>query len=189
MKSRKPVKSGSRRSLGVRRGRCRVGAYTLVELTLAIGLALGVSSAVIGVLAQHSTFMAMLTQFKFLRDDAPQVNSLMSRLTGQAVSYRLYASKADAFAGTGAVNANATAMRLMFRNPSGALDHAVVAFETFSGTGKLNYYQFNGGWGTQPDWTITSKPVDVFFDDTSGVFEMTLIGPKSERITYAGTTE
>ncbi len=163
--------------------------YTLIELTLAIGLSLGVSGAIVGVLTQHTSFMAILGQFAFLRDDAPQINNMMSSLTSQAVSYRLYSNKSDAFGATGAVNSNASAVRLMYRNPNGSFEQAVVAYEIVSGEGQLNFYQNNGGWGAQADWTISAKPTSVVFDDTSGIFEMTLNGPNGEQITYAGTTE
>lgn len=175
----------NRRGQGARR-RC---GYTLIELTLAIGLSLGVSAAIVGVLAQHTAFMSLLGQFNFLRDDAPQINNVMSKLSAQAVSYRLYGSRADAFSNTGAVNSDATAVRLIFRNPNGTFDQAVVAFESVSGDGRLNYYQNSGGWPGQPNWTISSKPAAVSFSDTSGIFEMTLTGPAAEQITFAGTTE
>ena len=167
--------------------RCR--GYSLVELTLAIGLSLGVSGAVVGVLTQHSTFMRILSQFDFLRDDAPQINSVMSRLTGQAVSYRLYANKADAFANTDAVNTGGTALRLIFRNPNGLIDQTVVAFENIGGRDELNLYQFNGSWPAQKTWTITSKVIGVTFADSTGILEMTLTGPQSEQITYSATSE
>lgn len=167
----------------------RKSGYTLVELALAIGLSLGVAGAIVGVLAQHSSFMTLLGQFEFLRDDAPQINNVMNSLTSQAVSYRLYSSKDDAFSNTGAVNSGASAVRMIFRNPNGSFEQAVIAYETVSGEPQLNFYQNDGGWEAQPNWTISSKPAAVVFDDTSGIFEMTLTGPNSEQITYAGTTE
>jgi type II secretory pathway pseudopilin PulG len=179
-----------RRNLKVGDARAkRRRGYTLVELTLAIGLSLGVSGAIVGVLTQHSNFMRILSQFDFLRDDAPQINSVMSRLTGQAVSYRLYATKADAFANTDAVNTGGTALRLIFRNPSGLIDQTVVVFENISGRDQLNLYQFNGSWPAQKDWTITSKATVVTFADTTGILEMTLTGPQAEQITYSATSE
>jgi type II secretory pathway pseudopilin PulG len=184
-----PLTVRQRRSLkiaGVASKRRR--GYTLVELTLAIGLSLGVSGAIVGVLTQHSNFMRILSEFDFLRDDAPQINSVMSRLSGQAVSYRLYASKSDAFDNINAVNTGGTALRLIFRNPNGVIDQTVVAFEAIN-DGELNLYQFNGGWPADKTWTITSKATGVTFADTSGILEMTLTGPRSEQITYSATSE
>ncbi len=169
--------------------RRRRAGYTLIELTVAIGLTLGVASAVVGVLAQHTSFMRLLSQFTFLRDDAPQINSLMSRITTKAVSYRLYPSRADAFANTGAVNTGASALRLIFRNPNGSTDQAVIAFENVGGLDRLNYYQFTGSWPAQANWTITSKAVGVTFADNTGILEMSLAGPNAEQITYSATTE
>lgn len=167
----------------------RSRGFTLVELTLAIGLSLGVSAAVVGVLTQHTTFMRILSQFDFLRDDAPQINNVMSRLTGQAVSYRLYANKADAFTNTNAVNTGGTALRLIFRNPNGLIDQTVVVFENVGGRDELNLYQFNVSWPAQKTWTITSKATAVTFADTTGILEMTLTGPANEQITYSATSE
>ena len=175
--------------MGGRKARKRRCGYTLVELTLAVGLALGVSGAVVGVLTQHSTFMRILSQFDFLRDDAPQINNVMSRLTGQAVSYRIYADKADAFANTSAVNTGGTALRLIFRNPNGVIDQTVIAFENVGGEDRLNLYQHNGSWPAQATWTITSKASNVTFADSTGILEMTLTGPQAEQITYSATSE
>jgi hypothetical protein len=185
------TKQCRRRWLSVGQARAdRRWGFTIIEMTVAIGLSIGVASAGLGVIAQHTEFMSILKQFDFLRDDAPQINNVMSRLTGQAVSYRIYPSKQDAFDNANAVNTNGTALRLIFRNPNGSMDQSVVAFEeNLNNFDRLNFYQFNGGWPATYDWTISTLAAGVVFEDASGILEMTLTGPNGEQISYSATAE
>ncbi len=125
----------------------------------------------------------------FLRDDAPQVNIMLTGILGKADSYRIYGSTADAKAAANAVNTGGTAVRLTFRNPDGSLAEGIVDFSTLAGQGQLGYYNFNGAWAATPDWFISRRATAVTFDDTTRILLVTLTGPFGEQITYAGTGE
>ena len=57
---------------------------TLMEVTLSMALVMGVAGAGVMLVGQNVSFMRILNQFSFLRDDAPTVNLLMGRLIRRA---------------------------------------------------------------------------------------------------------
>ena len=171
-----------------RQRRSRAG-FSLLEITIALALALGVAGIGLAMLTQHTAFMSMVAKFSFLREDAPQINSLVSRIFGQAVTYRIYANKSDAFNNANATTTGGSAVRLVFRNPNGQLDQSALVFETINGEQQLNFYNFDGGWPSNPNWTVASHLADVSFANDTGVLLMSLTGPNAEEITYVGSPE
>ena len=133
--------------------------------------------------------MRILSSYEFLRDDAPQVNVMLTGILGKANSYRIYGSAADAKASSNPVNSGGRAVRLRFRNPNGTVGEGIVAFEAVGGENQLNYYNFTGAWPGTADWTISHRPALVYFADDTGVLLVTLTGPYNETVTYAGTGE
>ena len=165
-------------------------AFTLIEMTVAIAIAMMAAGAGLALLNQNVVFLRLMNSFEFLRTEAPHVSSIVNRSTMRAASYRIYESKEDALAGTNAVNTGGRALRLIFRNPSGAVEQSVFAFETVSGRPQLNFYYNDGtGWTATPDWSVTRMASDIEFADSTGLLLMTLHGPAEEEITYATTTE
>ncbi|MGD9744931.1 MAG: hypothetical protein AB7V57_01120, partial [Verrucomicrobiales bacterium] len=80
---------------------------------------------------------------------------------------------------------------MRFNNPDGTSEEAVVAFEGTGQNAALNYYYKDpvSGWGTTPNWTITSTVSNVTFSDSSGVLLITLTGPAGDELTYVATGE
>lgn len=176
-----------------RRARAGRSGFTLIELTLAITLSLGAAGAIIALLSQQVSFNRMLADYRFIRDEAPQVSSLIGNLLNKADSYRIYPGLDEAKSMDGAVRSEGRALRLRFRSPDGGLTHAIIAFETAAdGGAQLNYYYWDGigaGWPAAPAWTISRRPTLVEFDNTSGVLLITMRGPSDEEITYAGSPD
>lgn len=170
-----------RRRLGRQKG------FTLVELTLVMGMTLVLSAALMMMLRSHITFMRVLSSYEFLRDDAPQMNLMLTGILGQATEYKIYQSTGDAQSDSNAVTSSGTAVRLRFRNPDGTFAEGLVSFEG----GVLNYYSRPVGtsWPGSASWTISEQATAVDFDNTSGILLVTLTGPYGEEITYAGTGE
>ncbi|MAS95809.1 MAG: hypothetical protein CMO55_21610 [Verrucomicrobiales bacterium] len=163
-------------------------AFTVLEMTMAMALAMGIAATVIGLLQQQVSFTSILTKFSFLRDDAPQVNTLLSSIVSRADTYRLFGSYQNAKSLSNPVRSNATTLWLRFRNPDGSIDNGAVVFENE----ELNFYYKNhntANWPSSPSWTISSKPTSVVFANTSGVLEITMRGPTGEEITYAGNPD
>ncbi|MCB1234519.1 MAG: hypothetical protein KDM91_05565 [Verrucomicrobiae bacterium] len=161
----------------------------MLEMTVAVSVTMLVATGSLMLLGYHTSFMTIVSDFRFLREEAPQINSLVTQLVSKAVSYRIHSSPVDAFAGTNAVNAGGRAVRLVFRNPSGQLDQSVIAFETIDGEPQLNLYRYSGSWAADPDWTISGRVADVEFSDDTGILLMRLTGPADEVVTYSGTTQ
>ena len=174
---------------GVSAVRRRQQGMTLIETTVYIAMTLVLAAALLMMLQSHFTFMRMLSAMEFLRDEAPQVNVMLTGILGKADSYRIYGSTADAKAGSNAVNSGGTAVRLGFRNPDGSLSEGIVDFNVVGGEGQLGYYNFDGAWAAAPDWLISQRADAVTFADDTGILLVTLTGPYGEQITYAGTGE
>lgn len=171
--------SQRRRSLG----------FTLVEMTLAIFLSLGVASAVIVLLQQQISFTRIFGTYQFLREEAPQINTLLATLVGEADSYRIYGSLGNAMASTAAVRTGGRALRLRFRNPDGSSAFGIVSFEAADEGQRLNFYYRpanESAWPSEPSWTISSRPALVDFSNDTGILLITVTGPNGEEITYAG---
>ncbi len=179
-------RGGKRGTVGVKR---RQKGFTLVEMTMVLAMLMVLSAALMMMLQSHVIFMRVLGSYAFLRDDAPQVNNMLTGIFGKADSYRIYSSTSSAKADTGAVNTGGTAVRLRFRNPNGTFDEGIVAFETVSGVARLNFYNYDGSWSGTPNWTITQQPTAVTFADSTGILLVTMTGPNGEQVTYGGTGE
>ncbi|MFK5922237.1 MAG: hypothetical protein QM496_08665 [Verrucomicrobiota bacterium] len=166
-----------------------MGAFTLVEISMVMAMLMLLAAALIMMLQSHVTFMRILQSYTFLRDDAPQVNNMLTGIFGKANSYRIYSSVGNAKANTGSINVDGKAVRLSFRSPDGSYDEGIVAFEVVAGEAKLNFYSFDGAWNVTPNWTITQQASTVTFADDTGILLVTLTGPNGEQVTYGGTGE
>lgn len=172
--------------------RKRQAGFTIIEMALALGLSIGIAAVIIGLLSQQVSFARALGQFSFLRDDAPQINTLMTNIINKSDNYRIYPDLNSALQFQNAVRSGGTAIRLRFRHPDGASDHAVIAFETRDDEKQLNYYFKRRGvaqWPGSPSWTISRQPEQVSFDNSSGILLITLSGGNGDEITYAGNPD
>jgi hypothetical protein len=172
--------------------RIKRAGFTLIEMTLALALSMGIAAAVVALLQQQVSFTQVISRFQFLRDEAPQVNTLLANLINKADTYRIYSSRANAMASTGAVNSSGRALRLRFRNPDGTSSNAIISFEEVSGKKYLNFYHrgpSDAAWPSSPSWTITSRPTLVDFSNNTGILLIAMTGPNGEEITFAGNPE
>ena len=153
-------------------------------------MAMALAAATIILMQQHIQFMKVVNQFSFLRDEAPLINVLMSRIIQRSDAYRIFAGRQGAINGGAAVNTDGKAVWLRFRNPDGTFQQSIIAFDDNAGDGRLNYYVYDGNsWPATPDWTISSLPENVSFSNDTGVLLMTVTGPSQEEITYVGYSE
>lgn len=168
----------------------RVKAFTLVEMSMVMLMLLLLSAALLLMLQSHVNFMRIMGSYTFLRDDAPQVNNMLTGIFGKADSYRIFGSIGNARSNTGAVNTGGTAVRLRFRNPNGTFNEGIVAFATVAGVAGLHFYNYNGtAWPATPDWTISHQAAAVTFADNTGILLVTMTGPNGAQVTYGGTGE
>lgn len=170
----------------------RSGGFTLIEMSVALAMSLGIAFTLVGMLQQQVAFTGMIARFQFLRDEAPQINTLMTTIINKADSYRIYGNLSGAKSLTGAIQEDGRALRLRLRNPDGTTAHAIISFEVQNGRNRLNYYyrsQNQSTWPSAPSWTISSSPALVDFDNASGILLTTMTGPNGEEITYAGNPD
>ncbi len=168
---------------------CKQKAFSLVEMTLALILAMILASASLVLLSDHVNLLRIINSFDFLRDDAPTINMLMVKMLNRADSYRVYASKATAFSESSAITTGGRCVRLIYRNPDGSSSERIIAFEVVNGEGQLNFYSKGAIWSNDPDWTISSKVSDVTFSNDTGILLVKITGPNQEEITYVGGGE
>lgn len=179
----KPSRS-SRRNSGNRNS-----GFTIIEMALATALTLGVAAALLTMVQQQMSITGTINRFTFLREDAPQINVLLTNLIIQADDYSIHTTTSNAKAGTAAVTDDGRALRLRFRLPDGNFDYAIIAFETVNGSKQLSYYRKNESqstWPALPNWVVSSKPDSVNFSNTSGILEIRLVGKYGEEMTFAG---
>ncbi|MDF1740152.1 MAG: hypothetical protein P1U86_13400 [Verrucomicrobiales bacterium] len=166
--------------------------FTLIEMTLALSMTLTIAGVLLILLQQQLSFGQALGQFSFLRDEAPQVNTLLTSLTSRADNYRIFANLDSAKNFSNAVRSGGKALRLRFRNPDGSTQDGIVAFEERNDSKELNYYLKDGdttAWSSTPRWTVSSQPENIVFDNSFGILIVTITGPNGDEITYAGNPE
>lgn len=163
--------------------------FTLIEMALSLALTLGIAAVALLLVQQQMTITSSVNRFVFLREDAPQINVLLTNLINQADDYSIHTSASSAMSGSGAITADGRALRLRFRLPDGSFDYAVISFEVINGERQLNYYRKNNNeqsWPNSPNWVISSKPDVVNFSNSAGILEINLVGKYGEEFTFAG---
>ena len=164
--------------------------FTLIELSLALMMAMVTGSMVLALFNQQLAFLRMYQTQNFLTEDAPLISLYVSRLVGKADRFRLHDTVADAVAG---VNPRLTAspvVYMTFRQPDGTLRSALLSFENRgAGLGLYYYVVPVSGVLSAPQWDISKRPANVSFTMENGVLRMTLTGPGGEQIIYSGTMQ
>ncbi len=169
----------------------RPHGLSLIELTIAITVALGIASASMAMLSQQLNLSRMFRDQAFLLEDCPSINNLLSRTLGRIDSYRIYPDLEGAKAGGAAVLNDGTAVLLTFRDSMNRLEFSIIAAEPQpDGRVRLGFYNRVGGnWGNEPDWIISSEASAVEYFVENGVLRVRLTGPNGDQITYSGHTQ
>ena len=164
--------------------------FTLIELSLALMMAMVTGSMVLALFNQQLAFLRMYQTQNFLTEDAPLISMHVSRLLGKAERFRLHDTVADALAGTNARLTASPVLVLNFRQLDGTLRASILSFENRGAGAALYYYvvPVSGVLGT-PQWYVSKKPTNVSFTMEQGVLRMILTGPAGEQIVYSGTMQ
>jgi hypothetical protein len=164
---------------------------TLIELSIAIMIAMTLAVASMAMLSQQLSFTRMVQNQTFLLEDCPSINNTLSRMLGRVDSYRIYPDVDGAKAGGAAVLTGGKALLLSYRDSLERVNRVIVAAEDIDpGQVRLGVYVFNGtSWGTSPDWIISTEAADAEFFVENGVLRVRLTGPNDEEITYSGHTQ
>lgn len=165
--------------------------FTLIEMSIAMTLAISIGAIMITLLQQQISFHRIMRAQNFLVQEAPQVSNTITQILNRADAYRIHVDLTDAISDTGAVESGGKVLVVGFHNPDQTRDFGMIAFELIDGEPVLGYYNLSaagtfGGAG-HPDWIISRRVRNVDFFVENGVFRLQLTGPAGESITYSGT--
>jgi prepilin-type N-terminal cleavage/methylation domain-containing protein len=160
--------------------RRKQSGFTLIELTLVLGVSALVASALIGLFQAHIQMLNQALKYKFLSQDAPFIGLLLTRTIGNAEDYRIYATGAAARSTTGAPALTGLAVKLWMRQPNSTFRLVVVSFETPTSQ-PLGIYVYltdlsTGVFSTTPNWEIAgASPVSL--SAANFAFDSTTLNP------------
>jgi hypothetical protein len=172
---------------GTRKGR---GGYTLLELSLAMGVGILVAAMSLMLFNQQMAFLRIFRAQDFLTREAPLINNYVVRVIGSAEGYALYENMAALRDGESAVLEGATVLVLRYKLPEGGERASILSFED-PGTGLGLYYRLipEDGVLAGPDLALSKQPTLVSFAVERGVLRMYLTGPNGEELVYSGTQQ
>ncbi len=164
--------------------------YTLLELTLAMGVGIIISALVMSLVNQQLAFLKIFRAQSFLVTEAPMLNNYLVKIIGNADSYRLYASVDDLVAGRAQVMDDAPVIMLRFKEPNGTFRASVLSFED-PGTGSGLYYRMVNTSGVlgSPSWALSKSPTNVRFSIEQGILRVRVSGPNGEEVIYSGAMQ
>jgi hypothetical protein len=173
-----------------RTSRHRRRGYTLLELSLAIGIGLMVAGMSLMLLNQQIAFLRIFRAQDFLTREAPLINNYVVRVIGSAEGYALYTDMISVQSGGDAVLSDARVLVLRYKLAEGGERAAILSFED-DGTDSGLYYRLVPEDGTigDPDLALSTQPSDVTFAVEAGVLRMYLSGPNGEELVYSGTEQ
>jgi prepilin-type N-terminal cleavage/methylation domain-containing protein len=159
--------------------RRKQNGFTLIELTLVLGVSALVASALIGMFHTHIQMLNQALKYKFLSQDAPFIGLLLTRTIGNAEDFRIYASGAAARSSTATPVLTGPAVKLWMRQPNSTFRLVVVSFETYNT--QLGIYVFltdlsTGVFSSTPNWEMAgASPVSL--SNTNFAFDSTTLSP------------
>jgi hypothetical protein len=176
--------------------------FTLIELTLVLGVSVMVAGALIGMFKAHVQMLTQASKFSFLAQDAPFVGLLLTRTIGNAEDYRIYASGSAARSSNGTPVLTGPAVRLWMRQPNSSANaagtnitfrQAVVSFETINNHAAIYFFltDLNSGvFSSTPNWELaggqlTSATFDVTNANAPGILLATLTGTYNDQYIFA----
>ncbi len=167
-----------------------LAAFSLIEMAMAISISLGLAIGLLALIGQQIEFSRRIAEFRFLRDEASQINTLLSAIISRADSYRIHADLSAAIAGQPAPDSSGTVLQLRFLQPDGRIRRALLG-QGPNGEGGLQYYLESplNAFPAEPSWTVSRVPSAVRFSNTSGILEITLQDDTGSEITYSGNPD
>lgn len=163
----------------------RRAGFTLIEISLAMGLMVMLSGALVVMLQQHLTFMSLAQRQSFLAEEAPKIGDILGRIFQQSDHYFVYADLEAAQAADAPLLVGGEAVRLFFKSAAQTTEERfIAAVDNATGT-TLRFYtpQLDGSYNS---WLICQGLQGASFRADEGILMVTLTGPNGEEITYCG---
>jgi hypothetical protein len=164
------------------------GGFSLIELTLVVGLSVMIASAVVGLFNANLRMLNQAVQYQFLAKDAPFIGLLLTRTIGNAEDFRIYSSRTAATSTTGTPVLTGPAVRLWMAQPNGTFRQAILSFETIGGHQGIYFFlaNNNGTFPTTFSWELAGGQLtNATFDASSGLLLATLNGSYGDQYTFA----
>jgi Prokaryotic N-terminal methylation motif len=161
--------------------------FTLIELTMVMGISIMVAGALIGMFQAHIQMLNQARKYNFLAQDAPFIGLLLTRTIGNAEDYRIYASGPIARTSTGTPVLTGPAVKLWMRQPNSTFRQVVVSFESIGGhQGIYVFLTDTGTFSATPNWELAGGQLTgVTFDATLGVLLATLTGSYNDQYIFS----
>jgi prepilin-type N-terminal cleavage/methylation domain-containing protein len=170
----------------------RQSGFTLIELTLVMGVSVMVAGALVGMFQAHIQMLNQALKYRFLAQDAPFIGLLLTRTIGNAEDYRIYSTGAAARSSNGTPALVGQAVKLWMRQPNSTFRLAVVSFEPSNAHPALYFFlaDSTGVFSATPTWELAGgqlNPATSTFsvDVTKGVLVATLNGSYNDQYTFS----
>jgi prepilin-type N-terminal cleavage/methylation domain-containing protein len=162
--------------------------FSLIELSLVVGISVVIASAVVAMFNTNLQMMNQAVQYQFLAKDAPFIGLLLTKTIGNAEEYRIFAGRNAAVAGTPAV-LTGPAVRLWMAQPNGNFRQGILSFETINGHQGIYFFladDTTGAFPAAPSWELAGGQLtNATFDASTGVLLATLNGSYGDQYTFA----
>jgi hypothetical protein len=169
--------------------------YTLVELSLVIGISIMIAAMLIGMFQAHVQALNRATKYQFVAKDAPFIGLLLTRTMGNADDYRIYTSRGAATTG-GTPVLTGPVVRLWMRQPNAnssqpnsSFRQALLSFESINSHPGLYFFLADpntGAFASTPNWELAGGQLTAAkFDATTGVLLVTLSGSNNDWYQFA----
>lgn len=168
----------------------RRSGFTLIELTLVMGVSVLVAGALIGMFQTHIQMLSQAAKYKFLAQDAPFIGLLLTRTIGNAEDYRIYATGTAARSNTNPA-LTGQAVRLWMRQPDSTFRQAVVSFEPTKSPPGIYFFladPTSGVFSATPNWELAGGQLSAAtfnLDATTGVLLATLTGSYNDQYIFS----
>src|SRR5258707_14628447 len=153
------------------RKRRRQGGFSLIELTLVIGVSVMLASAVVGMFNLNLQMMNQAVKYQFLAKDAPFIGLLLTKTIGNAEDSRIFANRTNAVTGTPAV-LTGPAVRLWMRQPNSTFRQAILSFEPINNHQGIYFFladDLTGVFPATPSWGLAGCQLKrATFDASTG---------------------
>jgi len=168
--------------------RPRRRGFTLLELTLAVGIGMMIAAMGLLLFQQQMAFIRIFRAQDFLTREAPLINNYLVRVIAAAEGFQLYEDVEALTGNESPVLGGAEVLVLRFRQPDGTTRATAITFED-PGGGKGVYYRLidENGIVQDADWAISKEPQAVTFAIEAGILRIRMAGPNGEQLVYSGS--
>ena len=170
--------------------------YTLLEMSLAMVLLIGLGLSLLLMLNTHVEFMNWSRRQSFVARELPKISNLLGRLLNQADHFFIYETAADLTNPEAAPSLNGSAVKLFFNAPDGGLPkelHLVSLQNELFRELRVLDGQDGSSW-TLAGGSAATAGLDATglqaadFTLQEGLLRVTLHGPAGEEVYFYGGT-